>query len=137
MATVLSDNTAYLEIELTDYSSQAISFKLTHEGESLETTCGFGTEYRSMAGGLKQTTLEVVRCYEVGEVLAEADVAEIYNIVLGIEGQGVGTGKPVQDFILETVDPIERKVEGGPVFVTFSYVGAAPPTTNVFDGGVW
>ena len=137
MADVLANNTAYVSVDLTDYSSETVSYKLTHEGESLETTCGFGTEYRSMAGGLKQTTLEIVRCYKVGEVLADSMVSQIYNVVLGIEGQGVGTGKHVQDFNLETVDPIERKVEGGPVFVTFSYVGAAPPTTNVFDGGVW
>ena len=137
MAKPLSDGTAYVAIDAVDRSNKAISWKLSHEADTFDTTCGFGTEYRSMAGGLKQTKLEVVLCYEQGTTPPGAMAGELYELTLGVEGTVVGTGKHVQEFILEGVDPIERKVEGGQMAMTYSYTGAEPPTTNLFDGGVW
>lgn len=133
----LSNNLAYFAEDAVDKTTDCISFKLDHEGETFDITCGFGTEYKSMAGGLKQVMAEVTRCWRTGSVPSGMVVGTEYLLTFGAEGQTPGTGKHSQNFILKSVSGLERKVEAGLLAMTYSYESTGDPVSNVFAGDTW
>lgn len=135
----LADNSGFVSIDGTDVSGRCTEFSLEHLGDSVETTAGFGTVYRTRVSGLRDTNLELKIAYNTTNFPADAlkMVPGVYTIVLGPEGSTSGNPKHEGTFVLESASDIKKSVEPEMTVISMSYKGAAAPSTNIFAGGVF
>lgn len=133
-----ADNDIYLDIDGTAISARFKKVSLEPVGESLDTTMGSGADFRSRALGLKDYKISIELAYDTTSVSTDLALLKpgAHTITYGPEGSAQGKPKHVQSFIL-TGAPHEVSVEKTPVVFSVSGEGAAAPTTDIFNGGVW
>ncbi|MCZ7539711.1 MAG: hypothetical protein M5U29_07360 [Anaerolineae bacterium] len=133
-----ADNDIYLDIDGTAVSSYFKRVSLEPAIETNDTTSGSGTDFRSRAVGLKDYSITIEVAYDTTDIATQLLLFKpgAHTVTYGPEGNAAGKPKHVQSFIF-TGAPFEVNVEKTPVVFSVSGEGAAAPTTDIFNGGVW
>ena len=140
MATFLSDNIAYVEVDAADISDSCVDADLSPSADNNETTAGFGIAYKEREGGLKDTELKISRAVKLTNIMQtmlDADIGEKFSMVYGIQGNATGQPKFAQVMTLDNVAGMKREVAGGLTVLEYTYSGAEQPTSLPWEGATF
>ena len=136
--TQYNGNNVYLDVDGTQIQSWFINVSLSPTIETVDVTAGSGTEHRSRATGLKDTTGSMQIGYDVENVSTILSLLKpgTHTITYGPENNVAGKPKHVQAVII-TQAPHTVSVTKEHVIFDVQFEASGAPSTDMFNGGVW
>lgn len=131
-------NAYYMLIDGTNVSAYVIDASVSQKIDEVDITAGANTTTKARGAGLADYTFKAT--FYMDDTAHTTQMAlfkgGIHSVEFGIQGSASGKPRHVQNFLFTEV-PLETDVGKKMVAFSISAVGAAAPSVNMYNGGVY